>query len=568
MKKTAKNKTTINTREELIYALCEAAEIEHGLTCAYLFTAFSMKRFLDEGIDEIQQDKIRNWKSVILRVAHQEMEHLGIVCNMLNAIGGPQHFNRPNFPQSKKYYQTAVDLQLAKFSLDTMAAYMAFEKPEITPGDNYKLNGTQIVPEPILIHDGHTVQELYEAILNGFITLNAKGNLFIGNPKSQVIDDDIVVGFSNKEYGVTMEPVTNLDEAKKAIKLIIEQGEGVILQGEAVLTENKALTKLYEAFDKHMDALNKVVFEEADWTKSIKQAAADAKAIATLLKAAIPHIKTKPAHQAILKAAYEVVDNTTRDLETVSKQAYSKAHVTKAGKLRDTLNQAAINDAEGVIIYEIVKEKDCHYIKFWEVYQDLKVELSKSRGFNPSRAVVNNPMLRRHEDTLESKAVHIVDYPYTRKVLELFNAGYETMVDMLIIYFANSGVSKAEKSVLVNTAFFPFMTMFIRPVGELLSMLPATADAKKPLDAPRAGGSFEFYINNALMPRTQPSWIYLNERIEQMVALSKTIQKPDSELKKYMPAPSFKYLTERMEFLFTNLKRISENFASGMNIKS
>ncbi|MEN9868510.1 MAG: hypothetical protein RL748_4100, partial [Pseudomonadota bacterium] len=124
-KKAAHDKTTIRTREELIYALCEAAEIEHGLTCVYLFTAFSMKKFLYEEIDEVQQDKIRNWASVILRVAHQEMEHLGLVCNMLNAIGGAQHFARPNLPQPKEYYQTAVDLNLSKFSLATMADFMA-----------------------------------------------------------------------------------------------------------------------------------------------------------------------------------------------------------------------------------------------------------------------------------------------------------------------------------------------------------------------------------------------------------------------------------------------------------
>ena len=60
-----KKKQRIQTREELIYALCRAAEIEHGLTCIYLFTAFTMKKFLYEGIDQIQRDKIRDWQSLI-----------------------------------------------------------------------------------------------------------------------------------------------------------------------------------------------------------------------------------------------------------------------------------------------------------------------------------------------------------------------------------------------------------------------------------------------------------------------------------------------------------------------
>jgi hypothetical protein len=34
----------IEHREALIYMLCEAAELEHGIMCQYLFAAFSLKR--------------------------------------------------------------------------------------------------------------------------------------------------------------------------------------------------------------------------------------------------------------------------------------------------------------------------------------------------------------------------------------------------------------------------------------------------------------------------------------------------------------------------------------------
>ena len=36
----------VTDREELIYLLSEASELEHGLCCSYLFTAFSLKRGL------------------------------------------------------------------------------------------------------------------------------------------------------------------------------------------------------------------------------------------------------------------------------------------------------------------------------------------------------------------------------------------------------------------------------------------------------------------------------------------------------------------------------------------
>jgi hypothetical protein len=40
----------IEYREALIYILCEAAELEHGIMCQYLFAAFSLKQCEDEGL--------------------------------------------------------------------------------------------------------------------------------------------------------------------------------------------------------------------------------------------------------------------------------------------------------------------------------------------------------------------------------------------------------------------------------------------------------------------------------------------------------------------------------------
>lgn len=568
MKTNPTEKNVIKNREELIYALCEAAEIEHGLTCVYLFTAFSMKKTLDEGINEIQQDKIRNWKSVILRVAHQEMEHLGLVCNLLNAIGGPQHFDRPNFPQSKEYYQTAVDLVLSKFSLDTMASFMAFEKPDITPTDDYDLNLNQIVPVPIVIHNGHTVQELYEAILNGFIYLDGKIDLFIGNEASQVDGDDINVGFANREFGITMIDVVDLKTAKQAICEIIEQGEGVILRGDAVKEDNKNLTELYEKFDLQMNALNVPVIDENHWPEAVTQVVKISESIVVLLEESLQYIQQYPKNRAIIEQAVSTIVPSIIELQKIAAEDYSPENAQKANDLRTGINSAALNDAEGAILYEIVVEKNCHYLRFWDLYQDLKSELSKPNNFEPSRNVADNPMLRRHEDTTNAKNVNIVEYEYTRKVLELFNAGYETMVDMLIIFFANDGITADQRTLFMNTAFFPLMTMFIRPVGEILTMLPLAVDDEKPMDALRAGGSFECYINTALMPRTKKEWVYLNERLQDMAVLGEDLQDPDDDLRKYLSESAFSFLQGQMKFLYVNLKRIRENFSLGKNPQS
>ena len=94
----------ITTRDDLIAALHEAAEIEHGLLLQYLFAALSLKQSPNENVNSEQFSLVRTWKGVILGIAVDEMGHLGTVNNLLAAIGVSPHFDRPEFPQSTGYY--------------------------------------------------------------------------------------------------------------------------------------------------------------------------------------------------------------------------------------------------------------------------------------------------------------------------------------------------------------------------------------------------------------------------------------------------------------------------------
>lgn len=567
MKKPTITSSGIKTREELIYALCEAAELEHGLTCIYLFTAFSMKSILDEGINEVQQDQIRNWKSVILRVAHQEMEHFGLVCNMLNAIGGPQHFDRPNLPQPKEYYQTAVPMELIKFSLKSMSAFMAFEKPEITSTDNFEIEGSQIVPSPIMVHNGHTVQELYEAILSGFNYLDkTTDDLFIGNPDSQVNDDDLGIGFSDKEYDITINDVLDIDGAREAIERIIEQGEGVILEGRHVEGQNPVLAKRYRVFDRELGQFNRRVIDAKNWKKDMQSIVKNGIETIVAMESCAKKLVTKE-NLLIIEFAALKMTKTLAKIEKLSTQAYSASNHTKADKLRAEFTEPAVNNVEGAIIYDVTEQENSHYIQFWKVYQDLQTALDEDKTYEPARNVVDNPMLNRHPETAKAVDVHIVEHPYTQSVLELFNAGYETMVDMLLIYYSNDGITEDQRKLFMNTAFFPFMTMFIRPVGEVLTMLPMNESKTNKLDVPRSGASFEYYINSGWKPKTAPEWTYLAERLKQMEDLAHQLQKMPKGLDAYLPKGNYKSVQQQMSVLAGSMKRINENFRIGMDIK-
>lgn len=119
----------IDSREELIYALQEAAELEHGLMFQYLFSGLTMKKRLDEGITGSQQELVRKWEGKILTVAHEEMAPLGTACNLLSAIGGAPHFGRPNFPQeADKYYP--FSFTLIRFSDESLYRFIRFKLPK------------------------------------------------------------------------------------------------------------------------------------------------------------------------------------------------------------------------------------------------------------------------------------------------------------------------------------------------------------------------------------------------------------------------------------------------------
>jgi hypothetical protein len=120
----------VTTREELIFLLCEASELEHLLMYEYLFAAFSIKESVEEGLTPEQLDAVRRWERVITGVAVQEMLHLAQASNLLTAIGGMPHFRRPNLPQRARYYPPAVQLALMPFSEDALRHFIFLERPE------------------------------------------------------------------------------------------------------------------------------------------------------------------------------------------------------------------------------------------------------------------------------------------------------------------------------------------------------------------------------------------------------------------------------------------------------
>jgi hypothetical protein len=220
----------VKTREDLLYLLSQAAELEHSLACQYLFTAFSLKESTDEEVSQAQLTKINRWRRTLNSIAVEEMLHLALASNLLTAIGGAPYFRRANFPQAKTYTSLKLQFKLAAFNQTTLNRYICFELPNNFDNEEQKANWIQfcqrirdeellrimaLLPQPLVPRkiEYNTIGELYELIRQGFETIGQK--LFIGPPEAQA------TGIFRQ-----MVPVKDLASAVKAIDLIVVQGEG------------------------------------------------------------------------------------------------------------------------------------------------------------------------------------------------------------------------------------------------------------------------------------------------------------------------------------------------------
>jgi hypothetical protein len=220
----------VDTREELVYLLGQACEIEHGLMCEYLYAQFSLKRGLDEGLTEAQLARVQAWEAALIAVIKQEMLHLALATNILTAIGAAPHFERPNFPILSRWYPEGVQIALLPFGERALRHFIYLERPEGMALDDAAgftaarhaqppaAGDAALVAEP---EEWRTVGHLYRGIEAGLARLcdrYGEDAVFVGPARAQAVTDI----FEWPE----LVAVTDLASAGRAIETIVEQGEG------------------------------------------------------------------------------------------------------------------------------------------------------------------------------------------------------------------------------------------------------------------------------------------------------------------------------------------------------
>lgn len=198
-----KRRQPIQSREDLIEHLRWAMTLELSTIPPYLTAMYSL------------QDATTDAYALMKSVALEEMLHLGLVCNLLSAIGGCPEFNADTVPEYPTYipHHAAGGPFISLQALSTAVAQSTFCGIE-TPSDLQH-------PPPEGDHF-QTIGQFYQAIWEGFQTVHAKlgADLFVPHSR-QLNDGDYFGGGGGRLFRVQGMPTAHL-----AIREIVAQGEG------------------------------------------------------------------------------------------------------------------------------------------------------------------------------------------------------------------------------------------------------------------------------------------------------------------------------------------------------
>src|SRR5439155_296061 len=147
-------------------------------------------------------------------------------------------------------------------------------------------------------------------------------------------------------------------------------------------------------------------------------------------------------------------------------------------------------------------------------------------GFEPSRPVLA-ACVREREDGVP---VPIITDPFTSRCVDLLNAVYEVILQLLARYFAHTDETEDHLAVLAEVSV-GLMKNVVKPLGGLVTRLPVGPAHP----GATAGPTFElFYGVDYLLPHRDAAWAVMEERIRVLAELATNCR--DSCAPLYLPA--------------------------------
>lgn len=152
--------------------------------------------------------------------------------------------------------------------------------------------------------------------------------------------------------------------------------------------------------------------------------------------------------------------------------------------------------------------REAHFGRFHQVLEEYLACKADDPGFEPARPVL--PVVVRRP--IDADAVDIASDPLTREVLDLFNVGYEILLQLVARFFGHGSESDDELQILADSAV-DLMFGLIKPLGTAVTRLPVGPEHP----GFTAGASFEmFYGTGYLVPHKRAAWILFHERLMEL----------------------------------------------------
>jgi Ferritin-like len=149
--------------------------------------------------------------------------------------------------------------------------------------------------------------------------------------------------------------------------------------------------------------------------------------------------------------------------------------------------------------------RPAHYGRFFGIWNEYHKLREQDPSFEPARPVI--PAFTQQPYDIDQPQPQPTE-PLTRRVAELFNLGYEVLLQLLTRFFTHTDETDEQLDVLVQAAF-GIMAGVLKPLGTALTRLPMG-----PGNPGRtAGPAFQMYYQMGnFVPWRQAAWVLLSER--------------------------------------------------------
>jgi hypothetical protein len=267
---------TIQTREELVSALKQAAELEVTVMLQYIYAGYSIpnyvtgEEYVRRGLWSPEQlhlacgdgKEVQSYgmRGVVLGISREEMIHFLMVNNILMAIGEPFYPAVPNFKELNGRFPIDVDFALEPMNAASLQRFMRLEMPDFLEENlsNESGSGNRSIDN---LHGYGSLSELYHQIRQGLenipdLFMVKKGQ--VGGEHRLFLRDDF-----NKVHPDYQFQVDDLNSALFAIDLIVEQGEGCNAESP------KFDRSHYQQFRRLAEALSKEQMTDAETGRKV-----------------------------------------------------------------------------------------------------------------------------------------------------------------------------------------------------------------------------------------------------------------------------------------------------------